>query len=243
MSTKSDGSMLPGRGNLDQFEKSYLKKAASWVGPDVVLLTAPDGVRFVMKDWATRPFLFRSTWCRLAASREIKVYQKLRGMKGVPQLICTLGSHGFVMEWLDARTLPITKMRDLLGLDFFDRLTEIVHEMHSRGVAHGDLRRRNILRGLDGLPKLIDFETAVHANNTPEGGWLFRAISGIDDITVVKIRARYFPDSVTSEERLLLDEVPWHLAWGRFLRKKVYTPFTKKGKRKRARKRRNQLNI
>lgn len=240
MSINSDRTMLPGRGNLDQFEKSYLKKATSWVGPDVVLLTAPDGVKFVMKDWAQRPLFFRSTWCRLAAGREIKVYEKLRGMEGVPQLICTLGNYGFVMEWLDARTLPVTKMRDLLGLEFFDRLNGTVNEMHRRGVAHGDLRRRNILRGLDGMPKLIDFETAVHADQGADKGWLFRAISNIDNITVLKIRARYFPDSITPEEQQMLDEVPWHLAWGRFARKKIYTPLTKKGHRKRARKRRNQ---
>ncbi len=232
--------LVPGRDNLDQFEKTYLKKSTSWVGPDVVLLTAPDGVKFVMKDWGARSLLFRGTWCRVAASREIKVYQKLRGMKGVPQLISTLGSHGFVMEWLDARTLPVTKLRDLLGLEFFQDLTETVAEMHSRGVAHGDLRRRNILRGLDGTPKLIDFETAVHAEKSPGGGWLFRAVSTIDNITILKIRARYFPDSVTSEERQLLDEVPWHLAAGRFLRKKIYAPLTKKGYRKRVRQRRNR---
>ncbi len=236
MSIKPDFSILPGRDNLDQFEKSYLKKSRSWFSPDVVLLTAPDGIKFVMKDWANSPYFIKQTWCRLAASREIKVYEKLRGMKGIPQLICTLGSYGFVMDWLDARPLPTTKLRDLLGLHFFELLTEIVEEMHSRGVAHGDLRRRNILRGLDGMPKLIDFETAVHFNSGTGKNWLFHAISEIDNITVIKIRARYFPGSVTSEEQQILSAVPWHLACGRFLRKKVYRPLTIKGRRKRLRK-------
>ncbi len=224
--------MLPGRENLDKFEKSYLKKAKTWVSPDVVQLTAPDGVKFVMKDWSTRPFFFRDTWCRIAASREIRVYEKLRGMHGVPQLICTLGHHGFIMEWLDARPLPRTKMRDILGLEFFTHLSRLVDQMHERGVAHGDLRRRNILRGLDGLPRLIDFETAVHASDSADGGHVFKAVCQVDHITVLKIRARYFPDSVTEDERRILSEIPWHLKAGRYLRQNLYAPMTKKGRKR-----------
>ncbi len=236
MNADADCTMFPGRDSLDKYEKSYLKKARSWFAPDVVQLTGPDGVKFVMKDWSQRPLAFRETWCRSAAQREIRVYEKLRGMKGVPQLICTLGHYGFIMEWLDARPLPRTKMRDLLGLEFFDHLKVIVDEMHSRGVAHGDLRRRNILRGLDGLPKLIDFETAVHASDVPGGGRMFQAICNVDRITIVKIRARYFPESISEQDHLLLNDIPWHLATGRYLRREVYGRLTKKGRRRRAKK-------
>lgn len=213
----------------------YLKKATTWVAPDVVELIAPDGVRFVMKDWSSRSLIFRYTWCRVAAAREIRTYEALRGMQGVPQLICRLGSLGFIMEWLDARPLPRSAMADLLGMEFFRKLDEILDEMHRRGVAHGDLRRRNILRGVDGNPKIIDFETAVHAKHSNDGGKLFRAVRDIDRITVLKIRARYFPESLSPEERERLDQVPWHLAAGRVVRKRMYAPFTKKGRRRIAR--------
>lgn len=226
-------SLLPGVDSLDQFEHVYLKKSRTALGPDVVQLTAPDGVKFVMKDWSRRPWWSRQTWCRVAAHREIKVYERLRGMYGVPQLICTLGHHGFIMEWLDARPLPRRKMRDFLGLEFFVRLDELVEEMHRRGVAHGDLRRRNILRGVDGLPRLIDFETAVRKGAGEEGGRLFQAVCRIDKITVLKIRSIYFPESISAEDRALLDDVPWHLSAGRYVRQNVYGRFTKKGRRRR----------
>lgn len=229
--------ILPGPDNLDRFEQTFLKQARSWVGPDVVLLQAPDGVRFVMKDWSKRPLPFRLSWCRIAAQREMLVYEKLRGMEGVPQLISRLGPLGFVMEWLDARPLPGRRMKDLLGSNFFPDLEAVVREMHRRGVAHGDLRRRNILRGLDGSPKLIDFETAVRASKAPGGGKLFQAICEVDLITITKIRSRYFPDSMTARDRETLDNVPWHLAWGRFLRKQVYAPLTRKGRRRNRKKR------
>jgi len=227
--------MLPGPDNLEKFERSYLKVAKKWFSPDVILLTAPDGVKFVMKDWSNRPLLFRVTWCRVAAAREIKVYEKLRGMRGVPQLICTLGYYGFIMEWLDARPLPRTKMRDLLGLKFFEQLTDLVEEMHGRGIAHGDLRRRNILRGLDGEPRLIDFETAVHARDLTDGGRIFKMVSKVDHITILKIRARYFPESLTNDEKRKLSDIPTTLALGRYLRQKIYAPFTRKGRKRRRR--------
>lgn len=236
MNADTDCAIFPRRDNLDRYKKVYLKKAASWAAPDVVQLTGDDGIRFVMKDWSHRPLPLRETWCRLAAQREITVYEKLRGMHGVPQLICTLDKYGFVMEWLDARPLPRTRMRDLLGLEFFNHLNNIVEEMHKRGVAHGDLRRRNILRGLDGLPKLIDFETAVQAGKSADGGRVFRAMRNVDKITLVKIRARYYPESLTGEEKRLLHDVPWHLAAGRFLRKEIYGRLTRKGRRRRAKK-------
>lgn len=228
--------ILPGPDNLDQFEKVYLKKSRTWLTPDVVELIAPDGARFVMKDWSLRPLPFRNTWCRIAARREMRVYETLRGMEGVPQLICKLGSLGFVMEWLDARPLPGRKMADILGLKFFDHLEEVVAEMHRRGIAHGDLRRRNILRGVDGEPRLIDFETAVHARKSASGGRVFQAVCEIDRITVLKIRCKYFPDSLSVEEQAQLENVPRHLAWGRFFRKEIYARMTPKGRRKRAKK-------
>jgi len=225
--------ILPGPENLDQFEHVYLKQARSWASPDVVELRAADGARFVMKDWSRRPLIFRLTWCRIAAGREIGVYEKLRGMQGVPQLISRLGKLGFVMEWLDARPLPSRKMKDLLSPEFFDHLDEVVDEMHNRGVAHGDLRRRNILRGLDGQPKLIDFETAVSTAHIHQPGKIFREACKIDKITVTKIRARYFPESLSEAKQALLDDVPWHLSWGRFMRRELYAPLTRKGRRRR----------
>lgn len=226
--------LFPGPETIDQFERSWLKVSRTWFSPDVILLTAPDGVKFVLKDWSGRPWIFRQTWCRVAAWREVRVYERLRGMAGVPQLISRMGDLGFVMEWLDARPLPRTKMRDVLGLEFFRQLDALVRDMHDRGVAHGDLRRRNILRGIDGRPRLIDFETAVVAKGE-DGGRFFRALCGVDHITVLKIQARYFPESLSAEDRAALDSVPWYLAAGRFFRQHVYGKFTKKG-RKRARK-------
>jgi serine/threonine protein kinase len=45
-------------------------------------------------------------------------------------------------------------------------LLDIIEGMHSVGVAHGDLKRKdNILLGADGRPYLVDFGTAVCARD------------------------------------------------------------------------------
>lgn len=230
--TPSHNFLLPTRKNLHKFKKQYLKKSRTPFTPDVILLEAPDGARFVMKDWSERPPLVRAVWSRFAAGREASTYKKIQGMTGVPQLIAQLDPYGFVIEWLDARPLPSRKFRDVLGKDFFETLDAILTEMHRRGVAHGDLRRRNILLGIDGKPRIIDFETALRGKNP-----FVRALAKVDRVTVLKIKHRYYPENTTPEELKILKDIPWHLRVGRFLRQTVYGAFSSKKRRSLERKR------
>lgn len=54
---------------------------------------------------------------------------------------------------------------EVLPLDFFEALEELVRELHACGVAHNDLHKeQNIVVAPDGSPRLIDFQLAsVHA--------------------------------------------------------------------------------
>jgi RIO-like serine/threonine protein kinase len=208
-----------------------MKTSARWFSPDVIRLTAPCGVQMVLKDYRRCPKLVRATWGRFVASREASAYQRLEGMKGVPQFIARLDAYAFAVELLDAKPLPRRKYRDQLGLRFFTLLENTVREMHSRGVAHGDLRRHNILIGSDGHPCLIDFETAVSVYHPIPVRFFFRMVREIDYITILKIRSRYFPEQISDADRKVLGRTPWHLKAGRFLRQRVYRPLTRKGSR------------
>lgn len=225
--TPTNHFLIPNRKNLSKFKKQYLKKSRTAFTPDVILLEAPDGARFVLKDWSKRSAFARTVWCRFAACREAKTYELLKGMNGVPQLISRLDSLGFIIEWLDAKPLPSRKFRDVLGNDFFQTLDQILKEMHSRGVAHGDLRRRNILLGIDGKPRVIDFETALRGKNP-----FTRALANVDRITVLKIKTRYYPENTTEEDIKTLQNLPILLRIGRFLRQTVYGFFSSKKNRK-----------
>lgn len=85
--------------------------------------------------------------------------KKLKGVPHVPQVISRLGKTGFVYEYIPGVSLAD---KPEISDDFFDKLGEIIDEIHSRRLVYYDLNKRgNILKGDDGLPYLIDFQIAV----------------------------------------------------------------------------------
>jgi RIO-like serine/threonine protein kinase len=76
-----------------------------------------------------------------------------------------------------------------VALDYFERLKELVAELHAAGVCHNDLHKeQNVLVGPDGRPALIDFQLAsVHRTESR----VFRSRRADDLRHVAKMRARY----------------------------------------------------
>ena len=211
------------RENVTRFRTQPLKAARSVVGPDVWLLER-DGLRFVLKDFRGRAWLFRNTWGRIAVSRETTAYRRLDGIPGVPRLIAQLDGFGFVMEFMEGSVLPTRSQRHELGMGFFDALNEVVGMMHDRGVAHGDLRRKNILVDAQRRPVLLDFETATIRRDWWFSRRFFRMIQQVDRLKVLKIKHKYFTLRSTPEEVALLENPPWFLRAGRFVRRSLYAP-------------------
>ncbi|MGI8907865.1 MAG: RIO1 family regulatory kinase/ATPase [Candidatus Sumerlaeaceae bacterium] len=233
--TQSDP-LFPTHGNLDLFEHTPLKKSRTWFTPDVVLLTGPKGERYVLKDFSKRPGLARHTWCRSAVARETAAYKRLESVAGVPRLVEMLSPDSFIMEFVEGTSLPRRKSAAMIPPAFFDELAGMIMKMHNCGVVHGDLRRKNMLIGTNGKPCIIDFETALIDGRNPVRHRVFNTVAQIDQITALKIKARYFPSELTSGEKHILHDVPLHLRIGRFLRKNVYGLVSPKQIRRRARK-------
>ena len=211
------------RENVDRFRVRPLKESRSVVGPDVWLLEC-DGERFVLKDFRHRAWLFRNTWGRIAVSRETAAYGLLAGVPGVPRLAARLDPFGFVMEFKEGSILPPRSGRAELGMEFFDALNDVVGVMHDRGVAHGDLRRKNILVDAQRRPVLLDFETATIRRDRWFSRRFFRMIQRVDRLKVLKIKHKYFTLRSTPEEIAQLENPPWYLRAGRFLRRSLYAP-------------------
>ncbi len=220
------------RALLDGLHREPLKAARSVVGPDVWLVEY-GGRRYVVKDFSARTWLLRNTWGRTCVSREVAAYSRLLGVPGVPQLVGRPDPFSFVMEFVEGAQLPRRSQRDLLGPGFFPALQALVAEMHRRGVAHGDLRRRNILVTPDRRPALIDFETAVVARRVSPSGWFFRTMARVDDLKLLKIRHKYYRGQTTGEEMEALENPPVLLRIGRFLRRRLYKPISPKASRAR----------
>jgi len=93
--------------------------------------------------------------------REYLIYRRLDGISGIPHCYGFFRGRYLVLEKVDAQT-----MRDATIPDrkvFFDEMLTTIKRIHDRGVAHGDLKRKdNILVTRDSRPCLIDFGVSIY---------------------------------------------------------------------------------
>lgn len=162
-----------------------------------------DGRRVVVKDFSRSDFLFRAIVGPILIRREFGALCKLAGCRRLPSVIRKLDRYAIVMEHV-----PGTSLADLqpgvLTAEFYDHLREAVDEMHSRGVAHCDLRSRgNVMLGEDGLPYLVDFAACVFLGRgiNPFFRWLFSQFVAADDNAVLRIKQRLSPELLTDDDR------------------------------------------
>jgi predicted Ser/Thr protein kinase len=215
------------RADLRHYAQRPLKESHSWLGQDVIELSRGDE-RYILKDTLRRPRLVRDTWCRFIARREVRAYRALQGIPGIPRIVSVLDDYAFVIEFVEANPLPRRRGRDDVGLEFFEKLDALFDAMHARGVAHCDIRRRNVLISAARQPWLIDFEAAFFDG---PAGWrrrVFRYMSEVDRLTALKIRNKYFPEETSARERERLERPPILLRIGRFMRQRVYGPISPK---------------
>jgi len=191
------------------------------------------GERFVLKDFHARPFMVRRFWGRKVISREMRFYKRLKGIEGIPRVLKRLDDEAFIMDYVEGMPLSLIE-KGALPQSFFTQLRRLVTEMHGRGVTHGDLRQKNILVSVEGAPFLIDFAGAfcLKGRGNFLTRFLFRRLRNVDELTLLKQQDKLLPETLTPEEAKRLENVPWYLRLGRFLKKRIYKPF-KRATRKR----------
>lgn len=177
----------------------------------------------MLKDFSLRPWWIRCWFARKMVRRETRALEAMAGVEGVPALLATAGPLAFVMERLDAERLPRSDVAPPPE-PYWPQCRAMIDAMHERGVAHGDLRRKNILIGVqDRRPYLIDFATAWVAR--PGGAFerfMVRRVRTVDRVTYARIKKGYASGGLDAEERAWLDCAPWYLKLGRFLKQNVY---------------------
>jgi predicted Ser/Thr protein kinase len=138
----------------------------------VYLVDAPGGA--VIVKTASGRGVLRSAR-RAMLRREHAVYQRLRGVTGVPACKGLDRSGDLLLEFIEGASLREARLAPPERERFFQRLLEVIQAVHCAGVAHGDLKRKdNILVGPGNQPYLIDFGTAVAC--PPGSGLLRRAL-------------------------------------------------------------------
>jgi len=215
-----------------QFTNVKLVHRGNSIAQPDVFVAETNGERLLVKDYTPRPLLIRVFLGRRVLRHEHKILTELDGVEGIPRPRGMPDADTLLMEFIDGEDLHDSAEHAAgarFSLEFLHQLKSIIDDMHARGVSHGDIRRRNILRSRDGAPYLIDFATAVSTAGSRRmlRRMLFRACRQADLSAVLRLQRRHFPDSLTEAEARLLEQAPWYLRLGRFLRKRVYRPLIK----------------
>ncbi len=151
-------------------------------------------------------------WLRRATlRREYKAYRKLDGLAGIPHCFGLVRERYLVLAYVQGPSLR--EAENLLEdhAAFFDELLEVVQHMHRRGVAHGDLKRKdNILVGPGEHPFIVDFGTA-HFRPGGAGAlrsWLFRFMRQTDYNAYIKRKYRRDYQNMSADDRELYRPLP-----------------------------------
>lgn len=155
----------------------------------IVKVAAGSGVRGWLRRWMLR--------------REYEIYRRLEGFTGSPACHGLIGSRYLVLDYVTAVAFRHERIDD--SRLFFDTLLAHIKELHRRGVAHADLKRRDNLLVIDGrLPCLVDFGAAVvfKPGFAPVNHYLYWLAQRFDFNAWAKLKYNGRMDQMTSEDRV-----------------------------------------
>lgn len=125
-------------------------------------------------------------WQRHLLRREWRAYQRIEGLSGFPRCFKLLDDRFLILEWIDATPFRFAEIGDREA--FFSRLRSTLDAMHERGLAHGDLKKKeNLLVTDDDLPVILDLGTAVRRREGL-GRLLFGWLKRVDDNAWLKLK-------------------------------------------------------
>jgi hypothetical protein len=170
----------------------------------------------------------------LLVRHEADLLTRLGDLDGIPRLMGVVDNCILVHAFIPGHSL---RKGQRVDDDFFERLANLIHALHRRGIAHVDLeKRQNVLVGDDGRPYLLDFQISWPwplgwMTQTWPGRWLGRRLQQGDRYHLLKLRRRFRPDQMTPEELAESYRRPWGVRAHTWLTR----PFTKLRRRALAR--------
>lgn len=152
------------------------------------------GARVVLKMGRTASLLgLPMRWSgRFLCRREARFYKKLQDLPNIPRMIGFVGDTGFVHEYVKGHPLSA---HSSAPDGFFAQLTDLLAELHRRGIAYVDTNKpENILLGDDGRPYLIDFQISW------DHRFMLRRFQAEDYYHILKHKKRLRRDEMTPAE-------------------------------------------
>jgi len=162
------------------------------------------GRRAVVKDYSTNRFFYRNTIGRFLVWRESKAYRMLGDVQGVPTFYRVIDGLAIVIEEIPGQNMEAFQNDERLPEGFFRELEALVKDIHSHGLAHGDLKRApNTLLGDDGKPYIVDWSSSIFEREFRfyPLNRIYRRLIMDDFDAITKIQLRLCPESVSPEEK------------------------------------------
>jgi predicted Ser/Thr protein kinase len=169
-----------------------------------ILFYQEEGRRLIVKTAMGRGLLLKARQKTLR--REFAAYQRMDGLKGVPECYGLLDGRYLVIEYIEG-----TPYREAVWTDrdaWFVGLLELLRSIHARGVSHGDLKSKgNIMVTKDHKPCVIDFGTAFvkKPGFHPINNWFFEYGKRLDINAWVKHKYHGRYADASEADRALLD--------------------------------------
>jgi serine/threonine protein kinase len=140
------------------------RKLGSGYQASVHLYETSAGAIVVKKPHRDGPF--GRLW-RALLRREHAVYERLRGIAGIPRSFGLVRGEYLALEFVAGPSLREHEAKIADREAFFAKLLATLEAMHAAGVAHGDLKRKdNVIVGPGERPYLVDFGIAVRRSAT-----------------------------------------------------------------------------
>ena len=159
-----------------------------------------NGKRLVIKTASGRGPM---RWLRCYMLRnEFKAYSRLAGLRGCPRCYGLIGGRYLVLEYLAGQSLRHAEAED--RTKYYAELFCLIEELHRRGVAHFDLKRKHNLMVLpEGSPGIVDFGVAIRRKRcfAPINHFLYDLAVKIDFNAWIKHKYRKCYSEVSDADR------------------------------------------
>lgn len=189
--------------DVEWFELMHQGK---WANANVYRFSK-SGRDLVRKGFCFRPFLVRWSIGAFLTRREAKALRRLSGVPGIPHEIKQCCAYCLRYRYMDGETLgQVSNQKKKLPESYFLEAEKLLVEMHSRKIAHLDLRRGdNWIVRADGKPGIIDFQSATRIVLLPKK--LQQKLYAIDYSGLYKFWSRLCEEPLDPERQAVLGRV------------------------------------
>jgi len=139
---------------------------------------------------------------RIMLRNEFRVYSKLSAVDGIPRCFGFLKGNYLVLQFIDG--VSVKNARITNREQFYKALLDLIKNLHTVGVAHGDLKKKDNLLVVDEqTPCMIDFGVAVIKKKgfAPLNHFLYNVAGKFDFNAWAKLKYNGKLENITDEDR------------------------------------------